>query len=98
MASAIERYQEFHFSSDLGNERRRAVARWRILELLREKLVARTLDSESASERLDSLADEVARRQRDPYSAVDELIKEKQSKQVFIIYHLLICHFQLSTV
>ena len=75
LAAAIERYQQFHFQSDLGNERRRAVARWRILELLREKLVARTLDSESASERLDSLADEVARRERDPYSAVDELIE-----------------------
>lgn len=76
LASAIERYRDFHFSSDLGNQRRRAVARWRILELLREKLVSRTLDSESASERLDSLADEVARRQRDPYSAVDDLLKE----------------------
>lgn len=75
LASAIERYRDFHFSSDLGNQRRRAVARWRILELLREKLVLRTLDSESASEKLDSLADEVARRQRDPYSAVDVLMK-----------------------
>jgi GTPase len=80
LASAIERYRDFHFSSDLGNQRRRAVARWRILELLREKLVSRTLDSESASEKLDSLADEVARRQRDPYSAVDDLMKgERQS-------------------
>ena len=76
LAAAIERYKDFHFSSDLGKRHRRAVARWRILELLREKLVSRTLDSESASERLDSLADEVARRQRDPYSAVDELIKQ----------------------
>ena len=76
LAAAIERYKDFHFSSDLGKQHRRAVARWRILELLREKLVSRTLDSESASERLDSLADEVARRQRDPYSAVEELIKQ----------------------
>jgi LAO/AO transport system kinase len=76
LAAAIERYRDFHFSSDLGKQHRRAVARWRILELLREKLISRTLDSESASERLESLADEVARRQRDPYSAVDELIKQ----------------------
>ena len=76
LAAAIESYKEFHFRSNLGNERRRAVARWRILELLREKLVARTLDSDSASERLDLLVDEVARRQRDPYSAVEELIKQ----------------------
>ena len=76
LAAAIEKYRDFHFSSDLGNQRRRAIARWRILELLRERLVARTLDSESASERLDQLADEVARRERDPYSAVEELIKQ----------------------
>ena len=75
LAAAIESYKDFHFRSNLGNERRRAIARWRILELLREKLVARTLDSDSASERLDLLVDEVARRQRDPYSAVEELIK-----------------------
>ena len=78
LAEAIESYKDFHFRSDLGNQRRRAVARWRILELLRERLVSRTLDSESASEKLDSLADEVARRQRDPYSAVEELIKSRQ--------------------
>ena len=76
LAAAIESYKDFHFRSNLSNERRRAVARWRILELLREKLVARTLDSDSASERLDLLVDEVARRQRDPYSAVEELIKQ----------------------
>ncbi|HEU4479574.1 MAG TPA: methylmalonyl Co-A mutase-associated GTPase MeaB [Pyrinomonadaceae bacterium] len=76
LAAAIESYKDFHLRSNLGNQRRRAVARWRILELLREKLVARTLDSDSASERLDLLIDEVARRQRDPYSAVEELIKQ----------------------
>jgi GTPase len=74
LAAAIDNYQKFHFRSEMGNQRRRAVARWRILELLREKLVSRTLDSQSASERLDSLADEVARRERDPYSAVEELM------------------------
>ena len=36
LAAAIERYREFHFITDLGTQRRRAIARWRILELLRE--------------------------------------------------------------
>jgi LAO/AO transport system kinase len=74
LATALQSYRDFHFQSDLGNHRRQAIARWRILELLREKLVSQTLASDSASERLDRLADEVARRQRDPYSAVEELI------------------------
>jgi LAO/AO transport system kinase len=74
LAAAIESYQNFHFKAEIGNQRRRAIARWRILELLRERLVARTLASASASETLDHLAEEVATRRRDPYSAVEELI------------------------
>lgn len=74
LAAAIDNYQSFHFTKDLGSDRRRAIARWRILELLRERLLARTLASDSASDTLDRLADEVATRRRDPYSAVEELI------------------------
>jgi LAO/AO transport system kinase len=74
LAAAIESYRDFHFQTDLGTERRRAIARWRILELLRERLLARTLASDCASDTLDRLAEEVAMRRRDPYSAVEELI------------------------
>ncbi|MCA1573222.1 MAG: methylmalonyl Co-A mutase-associated GTPase MeaB [Acidobacteria bacterium] len=74
LAAAIESYRDFHFKTDLGIHRRRAIARWRILELLRERLLARTLAPDSASDTLDRLAEEVATRRRDPYSAVEELI------------------------
>lgn len=74
LAQAIEDYRKFHFKSDLSGTRRRAIARWRILELLRERLLSRTLNSNSASETLERLADEVARREQDPYSAVEQLI------------------------
>lgn len=74
LAAAIEKYRNFHLDSKSGDSRRRAIARWRILELLRERLVAQTLESDSASEKLDRLAGEVASRQRDPYSAVEEIL------------------------
>jgi len=74
LAAAIEKYRTFHLQTKSGDGRRRAIARWRILELLRERLVAQTLESDSASEKLDRLAGEVASRQRDPYSAVEELL------------------------
>jgi LAO/AO transport system kinase len=74
LAAAIEKYREFHLQTDSGHGRRTAIARWRILELLRERLVAQTLESDSASEKLNRLAGEVASRQRDPYSAVEELL------------------------
>ncbi len=78
LAAAIEKYRTAHLDVKLSSSRRHAIARWRILELLREKLVARTLASESASERLDRLAGEVATRQRDPYSAVEEIMESSQ--------------------
>jgi len=75
LAAAIEKYRTFHLQAKSGDGRRRAIARWRILELLRERLVAQTLESDSASAKLDRLAGEVASRQRDPYSAVEELMR-----------------------
>jgi LAO/AO transport system kinase len=77
LAAAIEDYREFHLLTKSGDGRRRAIARWRILELLRERLVSQTLESASASEKLDELAGEVASRQRDPYSAVEEIMRRR---------------------
>jgi LAO/AO transport system kinase len=74
LAAAIESYREFQAASPGAHVRRGAVARWRILELLRERLLARALEPEGARARLESLADEVAARRRDPYSAVEELL------------------------
>ena len=75
LAEAIERYREFHLKTEAGQERRHAIARWRILELLREQLLARTLGSDGTAEKLDALATEVAAKNRDPYSAVEEILK-----------------------
>jgi LAO/AO transport system kinase len=76
LAAAIASYCDSHLKSEVGRKRRHAIARSRILELLRERLVSRTLASSSASNKLKHLAEEVASRQRDPYSAVEELIGE----------------------
>src|SRR6476620_9574815 len=43
LAAAIESYRDFHLRTESGEGRRRAIARWRILELLRERLVSETL-------------------------------------------------------
>jgi GTPase len=77
LSTAIESYRDFHLRTESGVGRRRAIARWRILELLRERLVSQTLESESASEQLEHLAGEVASRRRDPYSAVEELMRTR---------------------
>jgi LAO/AO transport system kinase len=78
LAAAIERSREFQKTAPASTERRQAIARWRILELLRERLVAQALAGNSVSEKLDRLAAEVASKKRDPYSAVDELLANGQ--------------------
>ena len=74
LAAGIETYRDFQSTAEQGRERRASVARWRIVELLREQLLARTLRSEGTTELLDRLAAEVADKQRDPYAAVEELL------------------------
>jgi len=74
LADAIDRARESQKSAPDSNERRQAIARWRILELLRERLLSEALHSDSTSEKLDRLAAEVANKKRDPYSAIEELI------------------------
>jgi len=78
LADAVNRCHEAQEKMDTGRERRQAIARWRILELWREQLLARALDGTSVSQRLDGLAAEVASKKRDPYSAVEELIRRSQ--------------------
>ncbi|HEX7178000.1 MAG TPA: methylmalonyl Co-A mutase-associated GTPase MeaB, partial [Pyrinomonadaceae bacterium] len=74
LAAAVGRYHEFQKTADEGRARRRSIARWRLLELLRERLLARALDADGAGAQLDRLALEVADKRRDPYSAVEEFI------------------------
>jgi LAO/AO transport system kinase len=80
LATAIEASREFQKTAPVSVQRRTAIARWRILELLRERLVAQTLAGDATAEALDRLAAEVASKKRDPYSAVDELIKGVSSQ------------------
>src|SRR6266705_6203735 len=75
LASAIDQCRESQQKTDASGSRRQAIARWRILELLRERLLAQALNGNSAAETLDRLAAEVASKKRDPYSAVEEIMQ-----------------------
>jgi LAO/AO transport system kinase len=74
LAIAINQSSQFQKSRPESSNRRRAIARWRILELLRERLVERALGKNGSADKLDRLADEVASKRRDPYSAAEELM------------------------
>src|SRR5437870_10541772 len=74
LVAAIDGARESQTTRPASNERRQAIARWRILELLRERLLSEALHSDSVSEKLDRLVADVANKKRDAYSAIEELI------------------------
>jgi LAO/AO transport system kinase len=74
LAAAIGSYNDFQRSAAGNQARRQAIAKWRILELLRERLLAQTLSENGAAEKLEQLARQVAAKERDPYSAVKEML------------------------
>ena len=80
LAAAIDRFSQSQHAATTSGTRRRAIARWRIIELLRERLLADAINSQSTSTNLERLADEVATRRRDPYSAVEEIITGLRGK------------------
>ena len=79
LAQAIESFSQAQLGARVSSERRLAVARWRIVELLRESLLSRILATDASVAMLNRMADEVATRRRDPYSAVEEIIQAAES-------------------
>jgi len=79
LVSAIESFVQAQKTSTVSGSRRQAVARWRIVELLRESLLNRVLESGSSAATLERMAEEVASRKRDPYSAVEEIIQSSRN-------------------
>ena len=74
LAAAIESYYDFQKTGE-NLERRKAIARWRLLELLQEKLLAEVLSRNGTSEKLERLAQEIAEKRSNPYAAVEEILK-----------------------
>ncbi|HUF04857.1 MAG TPA: methylmalonyl Co-A mutase-associated GTPase MeaB [Aridibacter sp.] len=77
LSEAIEAYSLFVKEGGRSTERRVAIARWRLLELTREKLLAKLLDNNGTEKELERLAEEIAEKKRDPYSAAEELISRQ---------------------
>ncbi len=73
LSLAIESYNEFQKKSE-NLVRRTAIARWRLLEILQEKLLSDVLNRNGTNEKLDKLALEIAEKKNNPYSAVEEIL------------------------
>ncbi|HEV8591674.1 MAG TPA: methylmalonyl Co-A mutase-associated GTPase MeaB [Pyrinomonadaceae bacterium] len=79
LSAAIDSYYEFHQTSgEAGIARKQAVARWRLLELLQERLLSDLLNQNGTSSRLDEISLEIAKKRKDPYTAVEELLQKPE--------------------
>ena len=74
LAAAIESYSDFQKNAETASSRRQAIAKWRLLELLQERLLNDLLDKNGTGERIEQLSAEIATKMKDPYSAVEELV------------------------
>jgi LAO/AO transport system kinase len=77
LVAAIVSYSEFHEpGGEASLARKQAVARWRLLELLQERLLNDLLKRNGTGEMLEELALEIAEKKSDPYSAVEKLVNK----------------------
>src|SRR5438067_947739 len=76
LAETIAKFQK-HFESS-GQRQRKHVEHWknRLIELLESRLLERALGGAGGEARLAELAAEVADRKKDPFSAVNEILKK----------------------
>lgn len=73
LSKAIESYYDFQKNGE-NLERRKAIAKWRLLELLQEKLLANVLSRDGTNEKIENLAQEIAEKKTNPYSAIEEIL------------------------
>jgi LAO/AO transport system kinase len=73
LSVAIESYRAFQSKGDANLTRRHAIARWRLTELLRERLLRDVLSKDGTEDTLERLSAEVAVKQTDVYSAVEQI-------------------------
>ena len=74
LSEAIDKYYEYEKTAESGLERRVSIAKWRLVELLQEKLLKDLIGRNGTTEKLEELARVVAEKEKDPYTAVEELL------------------------
>ncbi|MEO6050372.1 MAG: methylmalonyl Co-A mutase-associated GTPase MeaB [Pyrinomonadaceae bacterium] len=76
LSAAITSYFDFQRIETSGLVRKTAIARWRLTELVQERLLSDLMNQNGTSEKLDKLAAKIAEKQIDPYSAVGEILQK----------------------
>jgi LAO/AO transport system kinase len=74
LAAAITTYFDYQ-KQEKGIVRKTAIARWRLTELVQDRLLSDLMNKNGSGELLEKLAADIAAKTIDPYSAVELLIK-----------------------
>lgn len=78
LAAAIESYWNFNASAEDGSlSRKQAIARWRLIELLRERLLTDVMRKNGTDQKIEELSRAIAEKKKDPYTAVEEIIASR---------------------
>ena len=75
LAEAIQQSSDHAQTSSLRIERRRDAARQRLLNLLREMLVHKAVESAFPGDAIEHLIDRIIRREADPYTIADGIVR-----------------------
>ena len=85
LSTAIESYRAFQKQGEASLTRKQAIARWRLVELLRERLLTDMLRKDGAEAELEKLAERIASKDTDLYSAVEELVGPSPSSPQYSV-------------
>jgi LAO/AO transport system kinase len=80
LAQAIEKYEKFLDSTEVGRQRRTENWRNRLIQMLRDELLERVLRQQMTDYDASRFAAEVAEHKRDPYTLIDEIISKFNGK------------------
>ncbi len=80
LAAAIDSYEKFLDSTELGRKRRMENWRDRLIAMLRDELLERVLRQQMSDDDATKFAAEVAEHKRDPYTLIDEIIGKFNGK------------------
>ncbi len=76
LAQAIDQYEEFLTTSELGRERRVANWRNRLRQMLRDEVLRQIVSQAFTDEAVGRYAEQVASHERDPYALIGEIVGE----------------------
>ena len=78
LAATVEKFRK-HFEAS-GERQKKHIEHWqnRLIEMLESRLLEKVLGGKAGEERLRSLAEEVAARKKDPFTAVSEILAAGQ--------------------